>query len=99
MLLAVLATVAGVYNHGGKALDDKQVRDFYAAHDKAMLGQDGEALCAMAAPDFEMVVLYRMDSHQKRETTSREKYCSSNGEWAQVLRQVSRVANPEELID
>ncbi len=72
-LLAVPAAVAGVYNHGGNALDEKQVRDFYAAHDKAMLSQDGEALCAMTAPDFEMVVPYRMDSHQKRQTSNREK--------------------------
>ncbi|ACD58371.1 hypothetical protein BRN76_18775 [Xanthomonas oryzae pv. oryzae] len=72
-LLAVPAAVAGVYNHGGNALDEKQVRDFYAAHEKAMLSQDGEALCAMIAPDFEMVVLYRMDSHQKRQASNREK--------------------------
>ncbi|MGW8340562.1 hypothetical protein Xkhy_01285 [Xanthomonas axonopodis pv. khayae] len=99
VLLAVLAAVAGLYNYGGNALDEKQVRDFYAAHDKAMLSQDGEALCAMTAPEFEMVVLYRMDSHQQRQTANREKYCKSNGEWAQVLRQMSHVADPEELID
>ncbi|SBV52050.1 hypothetical protein XBLMG947_2840 [Xanthomonas bromi] len=57
VLFAVLATVAGVYNYAGNALDEQQVRDFYAAHDKAMVNQDGEALCAMTAPDFEMVVL------------------------------------------
>lgn len=99
VLLVVLAAVAGIYNYGGNALDEAQVRDFYAAHDKAMLGQDGEAPCAMTAPAFEMVVLYRMDSHQKRHTTTREQYCKSNGEWAQVLRQMRHVANPEELID
>ncbi|MBB3805202.1 hypothetical protein FHT03_001684 [Xanthomonas arboricola] len=99
VLLAVLAAVAGFYNYGGNALDEKQVRDFYAAQEKAMMGQDGEALCAMTAPEFEMVVLYRMDSHQKRETTNRAKYCKSNGEWAQVLSQMRHVAEPEELID
>ncbi|CAD7717088.1 hypothetical protein LMG31886_24480 [Xanthomonas hydrangeae] len=99
VLLAILAAVAGIYNYGGNALDETQVRDFYAAHDKAMLSQDGEALCAMTAPEFEMVVLYRMDSHQKRQTATREKYCKSNGEWAQVLGQMRHVAPPEELID
>ncbi len=99
VLLAVLAAIAGLYSYGGNSLDEKQVRDFYAAHDKAMVSQDGEALCAMTAPDFEMVVLYRMDSQQKRETADRAKYCKSNGEWTQVLQQMRHVAEPEELID
>ncbi|MEQ7416449.1 nuclear transport factor 2 family protein [Xanthomonas campestris pv. campestris] len=99
VLLAVLAAIAGIYNYGGNALDEQQVRDLYAAHDKAMLAQDGEALCAMTAPDFEMVVLYRMDSHQQRRTTTREKYCKANGEWAQALRQVHPSVNLEDVMD
>lgn len=31
-----------------------------------MLSHNGEALCTMTAPELEIVVVYRMESHQKR---------------------------------
>lgn len=90
VLLAVLAGIAWIYNYGGNALDEGEVRDFYGRYEKAFLAQDGETLCAMTAPEFEMAILYRMESRQHRQVTDRERYCKANGEWSAVLRQVGR---------
>lgn len=90
-LLLVLAAIAGIYNYAGNALEEKHVRELYEAQEKALLAQDGEALCKMTSEDFEMVILYRIDSHQRRDTTTREQYCKSSGQTAEQMRQLAHL--------
>lgn len=87
-VVAIIGVVAGVYNWGGNKLDETRVRAFYERADAALAEQDDQALCAMLAPDFEQVTLYRADSRQSRAVVSREKYCHDMAQTMAQLRQI-----------
>jgi long-subunit acyl-CoA synthetase (AMP-forming) len=86
-VVAFFGVIAGVYQWGGNTLDEDQVRAFYDQADTALAEQDDKALCAMLAPEFEQVTLYRADSHQVRKVIDREKYCH---DLAQTMAQLRR---------
>lgn len=98
-VLGFFGVIGGVYQWGGNTLDEAQVRAFYDQADLALAEQDDKALCAMLAPEFEQVTLYRADSHQARKVIDREKYCHDLQQSMAQLRRIREITGGEVPIE
>ncbi|HYG05089.1 MAG TPA: nuclear transport factor 2 family protein [Stenotrophomonas sp.] len=94
-VVAFFGVIAGIYQWGGNRLDEAQVREFYDQAQTALAEQDDQTLCAMLAPDFEQVTLYRADNQQARKVVSREKYCHDLARTMAQLRSIREATGGE----
>ena len=77
-IVIAVALIAGGwwYFSGGRTLTEEQVREFYAAQERATLNRDPKALCAMLADDFETTGTVTAGGRTAPKTTQkREQVC------------------------
>ncbi|HEY9253790.1 MAG TPA: nuclear transport factor 2 family protein [Stenotrophomonas sp.] len=98
-IVAFFGVIAGVYQWGGNTLDEDQVRAFYEQAEQALAEQDDKTLCAMLAPEFEQVTLYRADNDQARKVIDREKYCHDLQQTMAQMRRIREMTGGEVPIE